>query len=503
MFKLNLLYPAEKDVQEHRYYMSSDLIRDLDLSVIFSEMADKDEFIYNTCMNVLLKPICDEEVLQFRQEMVKDAIYNNNFYNDMYQLAARAIEAIQEKRRELVKESNDLSKIQQIYSTLEILTIETEYMNQFKKYFWTPDKQRARGLREFMVRIKEFYNENFAMALTEEMKKMRDMLQGGRIMMTGTIGEGMKCADVVVNQLEPVDYRHISKLKQVMHSFLADTIRLTDPTLVQQAKQMETNALYYVLQFFQKVSNIFRDIFEQLKTQMGFYVGCYNLYRKMTNMHMNFCFPKVRYQKGIHFCELREMGLALTMRKKPVSNSFSDGCHLHIISGANQGGKSTFLRSIGIAQIMMQAGLFVSADCYESALYDSISTHFLRREDCSMNSGRLREEMKRMNQIVDLVSENSMILMNESFASTTEKEGSAIAEGIIQAFYDCGVTVWMVTHLFAFANRMFQKGLPSARFLSAERTEDGVRTFRMLEHEPVETSYGLDLYEEIVNGCDD
>ena len=115
-----------------------------------------------------------------------------------------------------------------------------------------------------------------------------------------------------------------------------------------------------------------------------------------------------------------------------------------------------------------------------------------------MNSGRLVEEMKRMDRIVDLITPQSLVLLNESFASTTEKEGSQIAENIIQAFYDSGVHVFSVTHLFAFASKMYDKKLSAARFFSAERKEDGTRTFKMIDHEPMETSFGLDLFQEIM-----
>ena len=203
-------------------------------------------------------------------------------------------------------------------------------------------------------------------------------------------------------------------------------------------------------------------------------------------------------KRHIEYQHLYELGLALETLKNPVDNSLTDSCHLHVISGANQGGKSTFLRSVGIAQVMMQAGMFVPAVYFESPLYDNILTHFTRREDSSMNSGRLDEEMKRVNRIVDMVTDRSLILFNESFSSTTEKEGSQIAEHIIQAMYDSGVSVFMVTHLFAFASQMYAKNLQGARFLSAERKEDGTRTFKMIDHEPTETSYGLDLYAEII-----
>ena len=119
-----------------------------------------------------------------------------------------------------------------------------------------------------------------------------------------------------------------------------------------------------------------------------------------------------------------------------------------------------------------------------------------------MNSGRLDEELGRMNRIVENIGDGSLVLLNESFATTTEKEGSVIAYDIVRALNEAGVKVLMVTHLLSFAKRVYgeTKDDPESAvaFLSAERKPDGVRTYRMIPHVPEMTSFGLDLYEEIV-----
>ena len=171
---------------------------------------------------------------------------------------------------------------------------------------------------------------------------------------------------------------------------------------------------------------------------------------------------------------------------------------LLIVTGANQGGKSTFLRSIGIAQIMMQCGLFVSAEKYESGIFTGIYTHFTRREDVQMNSGRLDEELGRMEQMILHLEPDSLMLLNESFATTTEQEGSEIAYDIILALLEAGVKVLTVTHLLSFAKKCYNQDMKEAEYLSAERLEDGERTFRMVQGEPELTSFGLYLYEEII-----
>ncbi len=64
------------------------------------------------------------------------------------------------------------------------------------------------------------------------------------------------------------------------------------------------------------------------------------------------------------------------------------------VTGANQGGKSTFLRSIGLSQLMMQCGMFVPAKYLCSNICESIFTHYKREEDTTMSSGKLDEELK-------------------------------------------------------------------------------------------------------------
>ena len=203
------------------------------------------------------------------------------------------------------------------------------------------------------------------------------------------------------------------------------------------------------------------------------------------------------------FDDLKEVVMKLEQRINVIGNTCSlKGTDLLIVTGANQGGKSTFLRSIGIAQVMMQCGLMVTAKSYSAGIFPRIFVHFTRREDSEMNSGRLDEELKRMNGIIENIGEGSLLLLNESFATTTEKEGSVIAYDIIRALKEAGVRILTVTHLLSFARRvhedMLSKEMTGTEFLSAERKQDGTRTFRMIRHEPELTSFGLDLYEAIV-----
>jgi DNA mismatch repair ATPase MutS len=170
---------------------------------------------------------------------------------------------------------------------------------------------------------------------------------------------------------------------------------------------------------------------------------------------------------------------------------------LAVITGANTGGKSTFLRSVGVSQIMMQCGMFVAAESMSANLCEGIFTHYKREEDATMESGKLDEELSRMNEIAKRVTPNAMLLFNESFTATNEREGSEIATQIVSALLEKRMKMFFVTHLYTFAHNVFKMGTKNAIFLRAQRESDGTRTFKLLEGEPLETSYGEDLYNQV------
>ena len=168
-----------------------------------------------------------------------------------------------------------------------------------------------------------------------------------------------------------------------------------------------------------------------------------------------------------------------------------------VVTGANQGGKSTFLRSVGLAQLMMQCGMFVPAATFCSNPCDAVFTHYRREEDTAMKSGKLDEELSRMSDIVDHVTPHSLILFNESFAATNEREGSEIARQILCALLEKGVKIVCVTHLYELAHGFWRTRRDTSLFLRAERQEDGSRPFALAEGQPLQTSFGEDLYCDV------
>ncbi len=235
-----------------------------------------------------------------------------------------------------------------------------------------------------------------------------------------------------------------------------------------------------------------------LKRELAFYVGCINLSETIKQYEMPICLPSMLTKETYHrsWDELYDISLLLSKKSKVIGNEMDvKSKKLYLITGANQGGKTTFLRSVGQAQLMAQSGMFVCAKEFTGPIRDGIFTHFKKEEDKTLISGRLDEELKRMSDIVNHLNENSLVLSNESFAATNEREGSEINNQITRALIENGVEVFSVTHLYTYASSFLDE--KEVYFLLAERLDDGRRTYRMIEGEPLVTAYGEDLYHEI------
>ncbi|MFB7734452.1 hypothetical protein ACFC08_08680 [Streptomyces sp. NPDC056112] len=139
-----------------------------------------------------------------------------------------------------------------------------------------------------------------------------------------------------------------------------------------------------------------------------------------------------------------------------------------------------------------------SADFFTADVRTRLFTHYRREEDTEMESDKLDEELARMSDIASLVTPGAMVLFNESFAATNEREGSGIGCQVTRALLDSGVKVLLVTHLFDLAYGLHERPpKEGAVFLRAERRADGRRTFRLEVGEPLPTSFGEDLYRNV------
>jgi DNA mismatch repair ATPase MutS len=114
-----------------------------------------------------------------------------------------------------------------------------------------------------------------------------------------------------------------------------------------------------------------------------------------------------------------------------------------------------------------------------------------------MTSGRLDDELRRMSVIAGQVKPGCLMLFNESFAGTNEREGAEIGYQVVRALLEARIKVFFVTHRYALADRFRRQHAPATLFLRAERGADGQRNYKLTVKDPLPTSYGEDLYHRL------
>jgi len=362
------------------------------------------------------------------------------------------------------------------------------------------DRFESEGFTAFFTMLKkELADEYFA----NVQNHLRELKFRDGVLISAELGKGNKGTNYVLRKLQDKKESWIERIFAKKPPVYTFNIHPRDENGARALSELRDRGINLVANALAQSTDHILSFFKLLRTELAFYIGCLNLHGQLAQMGepMSFPLPLAPRERRHSLQELYDVCLALTMKQKIVGNDVNaDNNNLVIITGANQGGKSTFLRSIGVSQLMMQCGMFAPAQSFSSNVCDGLFTHFKREEDATMKSGKLDEELSRMSDIVDNITSNSMLLFNESFAATNEREGSEIARQIVSALLEKRIKVFFVTHLYEFAHGFHDRKMEDAIFLRAERQTDGGRTFRLIEGEPLQTSYGEDLYNRIFVG---
>lgn len=157
--------------------------------------------------------------------------------------------------------------------------------------------------------------------------------------------------------------------------------------------------------------------------------------------------------KAVGIYNLKLANVTLSEDETIITNNldFDKNHTLYILTGANRGGKTTITQAIGILFALAQGGIYVPGDHFEYVPVDNIFTHFPADEDKTIDLGRLGEECTRFKEIYNACTGNSLLLLNESFSTTSFEEGYYIAKDLIRAILDKNARTIYNTHMHKLA----------------------------------------------------
>lgn len=241
-----------------------------------------------------------------------------------------------------------------------------------------------------------------------------------------------------------------------------------------------------------------------LMPEILFYARWAELIEKISATGMPVCKAEIREAEE-RYCSAKELyNLKLAINKvngekiNIITNDFdfNDERRIYILTGPNRGGKTIFTQAVGLMFLLAQWGVYVPASYAVLSPADNIFTHFPADENDTVDLGRLGEESKRLSEIFDTATDKSLLLLNESLATTSVAEGLFIAKDVVMAMRYLGVRAVFNTHMHDLARSLDEFNAVEGKSVVESLitgVHDGERSFKVSIAPPQGVSYAKDI----------
>lgn len=227
--------------------------------------------------------------------------------------------------------------------------------------------------------------------------------------------------------------------------------------------------------------------------EIQFYLSWLEYIRPIRLAGLPFNYPKLcSTPEHIYDLDGFDLALAAIAREKTVTNDFvlDKPEHIIVVTGPNQGGKTTFARAFGQMHYLASIGLCVPGREAALYLFDNILTHFGREEDLSTLNGKLQDDLVRLHELLSQATNKSVIIINEIFSSTTLSDALYLGRHMMDALSALQAPVLIVT----FLDELASHGTNTVSMMSTVREEDPAeRTFKIIRKPPDGLAYAMHI----------
>lgn len=276
-----------------------------------------------------------------------------------------------------------------------------------------------------------------------------------------------------------------------------DTLSNLEAEIVEVYKKFSPELFRHLSSFSRRFRYVMEDSCFRLDQEAWFYLSYLELIQELERNGFPFCTPEVVPEGRLMIENGFDIALAwknMKLSKEVIKNSLSyeQGERFFVLTGPNQGGKTTFARSLGQLVYLSMMGLSVPGERAKLPFFEGLLTHFSVEESLESGRGKLKEELIRLAPMMKDKGRKQFVILNELFTTAATHDAYIMGERVVRHFMELGCVGIYVTHIPELAGG--SDGVVSLVAL-ADAADHRIRTFRIARKPAERTGYAGDIVE--------
>ncbi len=519
----SLLYPSGKK-PDYRT-LSSESCNDLSIDFICEHITDSD-YEQNVIKKIMMRIEKDPEVIRYRCDIFDDILRYEGLRNKIKDLLEQ-LDFLKELERSV--KDRTAAPIWQLINRLHELDIYVNCISGINECLSENDIHSS-GLNDLRTYVNSVYSQSGFEYLHDDIKDMMTEIGSIRSVSVGVnLDHHMRPVEVGIVSINDTPFTRpsllgkfidfVSKQSEINkgNSFNGMTkihtvakVAGEDPLMGGLSTVMDEMLGVTVKQIKNKLDryvNISGYSLTKLIPDFIFYIRWAEYIDKLKKKGLPVSKPRILdpSEKSTRINGLYNLKLGINLEQGKnidiIRNDieFSAAHGIYILTGPNRGGKTTFTQAVGHVFLLAQQGLYVPAESAEIVPTDNIFTHFPADENKTVDLGRLGEESKRLSEIFASASSASLLLFNESLATTSFAEGLYIAKDVVKALRYLGARTIFNTHMHELAtDTETMNSVPGDIDVASLITgiHEGKRSYKVFLAPPEGVSYAHDIAEK-------
>ena len=470
-----------------------DLFKDLALDDIFT--AIKGYIQDAEIESILHMPLKSEDDIKYRQEIFRD-LSNSSVYNGIKSFSNSA-DTLQYNIGKL----NEMGSVQRNRWFLDSAYLYCNSIMSLLKCLGG-DAIKSHGLNNFNEYLKSYIESDAFKLLIKESSDSERVIESVRYMITI---RGTRITVRRGGESDDFGDQAIKIFGRFLDGDLCDfstnnsySTGHVENALVELTSRLYPDQFSIIDSFFVNHQNFIDPVIQRFMHEIKFYLKYITYMQRFTNKKLNFCIPEIVSSDDEFYSrdsyDLALAGKLLNNARVPVTNSFyiKYDSRIILVTGPNNGGKTTFARVFGQVYYLASLGMPVPGSSARLQIPDNIYTHFEKTESVENPVGRLEEELIRFHSILEIATSKSVIIINEMLSSTTLKDGIEIGKKIIENLKEIGCVALYVTFIHELASIQGVKSYVAQININ----DPGKRTYKVVPQKSNGIAYAHALAEK-------